>query len=259
MRPEDVYRISDRVEPAMPYVRLRPAPATPPNLKDYIRIFVDMQFADVHAMLRLPLPIDGLDAGCNFSGASWTFALLNGTARMFVGDAFDRSGDAFDGLLQRFYPWTEEPPGTLTQVETVKYLRQIRDLLAHSLGVMLKRRTERGQVVIGPVAPDLPFGVTIAKTTLSEEQIEELEKASSRPAWLGPTLRLEGDTLVMLVPALYRAARLTLERVTEEPTCHEHAQRLFQKFVGIVEGTVTSAAKRTADNASPKGSGQLGQ
>jgi hypothetical protein len=50
----------------MPY---RPLNATraPNSIRDFIATHVDMQFADMHAMLRLPLDEDGLAAGCNFA------------------------------------------------------------------------------------------------------------------------------------------------------------------------------------------------
>jgi len=40
----------------------------PPSSRDFVKQHVDMQFADVHALLRLPITTDeGLEAGCNLA------------------------------------------------------------------------------------------------------------------------------------------------------------------------------------------------
>ena len=52
----------------MAYIDLRIHPATPRRVVHFIRKHVDMQFADVHAMIRLPIDTDdGLKAECNFA------------------------------------------------------------------------------------------------------------------------------------------------------------------------------------------------
>jgi hypothetical protein len=104
--------------------------------------------------------------------------------------------------------------------------------------VLLKRLTKSPgrQVFIGPLAPDVPFGVSIAKEPLTEAQVEELERSLPRPAWLGATLSLADDALVLSVPVLYRGARVSVERVTADAACIAHAQRVFSTFLTTDEG-----------------------
>jgi hypothetical protein len=63
----------------MAYVPLTIATSAPRSVRHFIETHVDMQFADVHAMLRLPIDTDaGLKAGCNFA---WHSTRVTGLMR----------------------------------------------------------------------------------------------------------------------------------------------------------------------------------
>ena len=73
----------------MPY---RPLAATraPKSIRDFVSKHIDMQFADVHTMLHLPLDSDGLGAGCNFACVSslWPIAVAAAQRNVVVASLF---------------------------------------------------------------------------------------------------------------------------------------------------------------------------
>jgi hypothetical protein len=118
------------------------APATGfPLVQGFVAQVLDMQFADVRAMLQLPRPDIGITAGCNFaivsslcnliSGISTTIympAALLGTLRSTgYGDK-----KAFKGLVGDFFPYT--PPGAGDFAEQLYQL--CRNPMVHSAGLM---------------------------------------------------------------------------------------------------------------------------
>ena len=94
----------------MAYVDLQIDAATPELVKDFIRFQVDMQFHDIHCMLRLPLPEPGLNAGCNFAAANTLLILVSGISTVLYKQTGD-SGKRFIRALEDCYPWDCEPSG----------------------------------------------------------------------------------------------------------------------------------------------------
>ena len=54
-----------------------------PNLQRLLQAQVDMQFADIRLLLRLPIPRSGLEAGCNFACAAVLFNTIAGASVCF--------------------------------------------------------------------------------------------------------------------------------------------------------------------------------
>jgi hypothetical protein len=91
----------------------------PQSIRDFVRQYVDMQFADVHAMLRLPITTDvGLEAGCNFAAVSTLCGLIAGASTLFYRQN-GSNGDRFRGVLNDYYPWGQQPSGGVSQETTV--------------------------------------------------------------------------------------------------------------------------------------------
>jgi hypothetical protein len=94
----------------MAYQQIQISDQTPEILRRFIREHIDMQFGDVHCMLRLPMPEVGLTHGCNFAATSILLNLISGLSTVF----YKREGSAgarFRGLLREFYPWDLQPSG----------------------------------------------------------------------------------------------------------------------------------------------------
>ncbi len=87
-----------------------------PHVFTFVRDHLSMQFGDVRAMLRLPLPKSGIEYGCNFAVTATLCNLASGiSVTIFKPSKFTRidkgkkkwidSGEAFKKLLENCYPW----------------------------------------------------------------------------------------------------------------------------------------------------------
>ena len=133
-----------------------------PNVSDFVEEHLSMQFGDVRAMLRLPLPEPGLEHGCNFAVTDRLCSLISGISvtifmpSNLVGGEHIGSGETYRQLIENFYPWAL----TVDRREAVEVLYNIiRNPFAHSLGVH-----EQSDYI-----------VNVQKGPLTSEQIEDLE------------------------------------------------------------------------------------
>lgn len=161
---------------------------------------VDMQFADLNALLQLPAKEH--EAGCNLTLANLLFALISG-ASVFLFDADydylsrrDESGSRFKRLLTDFYPW--DPADGITGESAAELLYVwARNPLTHSFG-------------IGKAAhlfPGMPRSAERAlwlkKWALSSTESDEaLLGRAPRPAFLTPTLTADPGGIELSVPTL---------------------------------------------------------
>jgi hypothetical protein len=114
---------------------------------EFVRDQVRMQFADIGAMLRLPMQAHGLNNGCNFASASVICNLISGVSvtifQPLVFQTPDRdgkmrmigSGEAFKEFVKAFYP--DPSPQRRSDVAAVLY-KHLRNPFAHALGVLSK-------------------------------------------------------------------------------------------------------------------------
>lgn len=192
----------------------------------FVRCHLSMQFGDVRAMLRLPLPEPGLEHGCNFaatavlcnliSGLSVTiFMPSNPTRRdnkgktMWIG-----SGEAFKQLLKNFYPWNPRD----NRVEGVKALYDLfRNPFAHALGVHGKSS----------------YQIRVEKDPLRNDQIEEIERSLTRPDCLPPGLSGSGKQWALDSRGFYRDVFHMFWNLTKDVPQMRQAERRFsgQRFV----------------------------
>ena len=110
-----------------------------PRVQEFIVRVLDMQFADVRAMLQLPRPEIGIRPGCNFAIVSSLCNLISGiSTTIFKPPRFIReqqskcgAGEAFRGVVGSYFPY--KPPGT---AKFPKLLYELcRNPLAHSAGL----------------------------------------------------------------------------------------------------------------------------
>ena len=161
-------------------------------------------------MFRLPIyEDDGLQGGCNLSATQILLSVVSGVSvTLYDPDALQRRGDRgklFKNVMIDHYPWKQE--------KHISYARLNSDLandlydffrnpLAHALGVVDPKHNPTG------------WRVLIDKGSFREKDIEETEKAVSRPTdWEDPTLRQDGTDLILWLRSLYWGVRTMIQDV----------------------------------------------
>jgi hypothetical protein len=202
----------------MAYHQLVLAPHTPQPVVDFIRRHVDMQFHDVHVMLRLPLLEYELDAGCNFASGSWLLTLIGGLSTVIYKQTGD-AGERFIESLVRYYPWKDEPepPQGVSAREGAHLLYDLfRNPLEHALGVSTERSGSGRETIIRLQRRNNPLDLNIVKGALSEEQIENLELAPTRPDYAQATIVKRAGRKDLLVAGLYWGVRQMVYQLTSD-------------------------------------------
>lgn len=210
----------------MPY---RPLDAirAPTSIRDFIAKHIDMQFADVHAMLRLPLTDDGLEAGCNFACVSTLCGLIAGASTIFYSQT-GCNGDRFKGVLNAYYPWRMQPDGGVSQAEAVAALySDYRNPLAHAWAVSTKEvgKHPNKRVIVDPSSTVLG----VVKQALTEEALAALERPTGpAPSWLTPAVvRNAAGGLDLYPHSLYWGTRRMVEKLTRDPARMRQTLDLF--------------------------------
>ena len=182
------------------------------DAQQLVRDQLDMQLADVHAMLRLPIDDDpGLRAGCNLAATQILLSVVSGVSTtLFRPSALVRRGnrgERFKDRLTRHYPWDQEldAPGRRSGGDAAADLYDLfRNPLVHSLGVVHTDTNPSGRMLL------------VVKATMLEAEIVGLEYSGSRAdPWLEPTLILEGRALKLRVRSLYWGTRQMIEQVLQ--------------------------------------------
>jgi hypothetical protein len=193
------------------YQRLETHPQMSAHARQLVEDQLDMQLADVHAMLRMPLPdVPGLASGCNFAAVQVLLSVASGvSATLFCHGALDERnnrGNLFIDMLVEHYPWNQERDvvGRIYGSEASKLLYYVfRNPLAHVLGIVDKKQTVNN------------LTIAIQKNPMEENEIVELElKQSQSVPWLFPTLISTDRNLSLHVASLYWGIRETVERVS---------------------------------------------
>lgn len=214
------------------------------NLQRLLQAQVDMQFADLRTMLRLPIPKAGLEAGCNFVTASIIFNIIAGASVCFYDaseTAFkEEKGKRFQKVLKSFYPWQDEP---LSKDEGVLILyKKARNPLVHSLGLDTPPKDSGGQQIF------------IDKDSLTPSQIEEIEEAAIRPKILPPTVSCQPTSygsveFKISVPTLYWGIHRMLHNLFSDADQATKADALAKVFslqwdkIATDEGQATETSK----------------
>ncbi len=210
----------------MPY---RPLAATraPKSIRDFVSKHIDMQFADVHTMLRLPLNGDGLEAGCNFACVSSLCGLIAGASTIFYSQS-GSNAERFKGVLNDFYPWRLQPNGGATQSESVAAIySDYRNPLAHAWAVSTK---EVGKHPTKRVIMDGSAKVLgVVKQALTERAVAALEAPTGRaPSWLTPVVVRNAAGGFDLYPhSLYWGTRRMVEKLTRDRARMRQTVALF--------------------------------
>jgi hypothetical protein len=178
---------------------------------------------DVHSMFRLPVRDDpGLQGGCNFTIAQVLMAVISGASvTLYDPTAINRRGDRkrlFRDILTHHYPWKEESGidgGLFGGDAATKLYVLFRSPLAHALGII---EPDESPTILRAIVEKGPF---------VEAAIEETERAAERPAdWTHPTLRQNGDVLILWLRSFYWGVRRTIENVVAV----QHTRRSWKGF-----------------------------
>jgi hypothetical protein len=204
-----------------------PEVAPYPTLKRLLTEQVDMQFADLRVLLRLPQNDIAPHVGCNFTAAAAIANQISGFSIWLFHTRYAQqlrrcekkrrdplSGKRFHGFVRAYYPRLSGEP---THDTIAKKLYQARNLLSHNLGISdVGRKPRRQEILIGK--PDPP---------MSAEDIVDLELEAQYPG-TGVPVRREGTRIRLSVPGLYWAlGRMLRAAVVEHPArCEQEAERL---------------------------------
>ena len=189
---------------------------TPQVVVDFIRSHVDIQFHEVHVMLRLPLPQYGLDAGCHCACATWLLTLIHRISTVLYKQTGD-PGERFQACLVHYYPWQYEPAAP-QGVRAEEGAHLLYDLFRHPFTPVLDvsaQRSGSGQETVSR-APrrNHPRALHIAKESLSEEQIESLELWHICPDYAYTTIEKSLGSTALRVVGLYWGVRHMVYQLT---------------------------------------------
>jgi hypothetical protein len=172
-----------------------------PALTEFLRRQVDMQFADLRLLLRLPVPELAPNVGCNFTAASMMMSVISGFSVWFfhteevteiekVEEKSRRqSGWRFKGFVQEYWP---QGASELSATEVAALLYEVRNSLAHDLGVS-----------DDPEQKD-PREIRLAKHALSLDDVIGLERAVGYPFSV-PVIEVEGPVHTLHLTGVYWA------------------------------------------------------
>lgn len=201
-----------------------------------------MYFEDVRAMLALPRPDIGIDAGCNFALIEVLCAVISGLSRVFRTDIAG-AGRAFREVLA-LYPHDAEPPGAIVGPAFQEELWEgYRCNLTHSLGINAPDPERGTQRTIQARAR--PTKIVRAKAGgLGRAQIDQIEDIAQRPTWLGPTLWIGLDRQYLCADALYWGTRVLVARLCADPDCVARADAFLAPGEAIAEQATQESISR---------------
>jgi hypothetical protein len=190
---------------------------------------VDMQFADLRVLLRLPQTEIAPHVGCNFTATAMIVNQISGFSVWFFHNRYAQrlereerkrrtimSRRRFLGFVRAYYPRSPAEP----TIQTIaNRLYDTRNLLSHNLGISDLDRKRRRQE-IGLVKPD---------PALSAEDIIDLELETGFPG-AGVPIRRSGMTISTHVAGLYWAlGRMLRSAVLDQPErCEAAAEQLLE-------------------------------
>lgn len=208
-----------------------------PSVRRLLAEQVDMQFADLRALMLLPRDDIAPNVGCNLTATAMICNQVSGFSIWFFHARYAQtlvreengkrplSRRRFLGFVRAYYPRATGEP----RVETVaERLYETRNVLSHSLGLGdLRAAARRRQVAL--VKPDPP---------LAPDDVVDLELQRVFPL-AGAPVRREGSHLMLFVPGLYWAAGQMLRAalVDQPGRCEQQATALLDALPVPVTGS----------------------
>ncbi len=190
-----------------------------PALGKVFAAHVDMQFADLHAVLRLPIEEIDPHVGLNLTATALIFSLIAGASvllhnpswRAFKSGA--ASGARFQSVLVDAYPWGAEDDPIAQDAASLLY-KSARNPLVHSLGIGKDRRAIPGAQVAQPYDR-----IIFVKWALCAPQIESLAVGGeARPSFLPATICRVNDSIELSVPTLAWGVHVMWRKLMRDPS-----------------------------------------
>lgn len=210
------------------------------SLAAFVEWGIDMQLADIRDLLKLPMFDVGLESGQNFTVVAAMANVIAGASVWFfeaspagLTNRGDRSR-RYTEVLKRYWPWDGE---AVVVDDGVRVLyNAVRNPLAHSFGLP------------DPEDPESTL-ISIRKRPLSDPELDELHRASQRPAWLGPAITpapsgAPARAYVVSAPAMYWGVRWTLRSMLSDEAQLDGAEDLARTLVQFL--TAPNASWRAA-------------
>jgi hypothetical protein len=216
----------------MPAVPLKLSPKTPANFRDLIDEIQRAQLSEVHVMLLLgshALRTHG--TACPLAIAQILLSLVRGLSTVTYRKTEGNLQQTFRAILNEHYPWGAEPAGAIAPGPAIHALYSLyRNPLSH---VVTIAPTETAGELRGALRRQT-IGVrrqqAAGAVDWTEEALVDLEKSSSRPSVLRPTMAQEArwKYLVWLtVEGFYWGMRRLIESLTFSVVRMEAARRFF--------------------------------
>jgi hypothetical protein len=216
----------------MPAVPLKLHPKTPANFRDLVDEIQRAQLSEVHVMLLLgshALRTHGTD--CPFSIAQTLLSLVRGLSTVTYRKTEGNLQQSFRAILNDHYPWGSEPAGAIAAGPAINALYSLyRNPLSH---VVTIEPTEKAGELRGALRRQT-IGVRRQQSPgavdWTEEALVEVEKASTRPSVLRPTIAQEArwrNLVWLTVEGFYWGMRRLIESLTFSTARMESARRFF--------------------------------
>jgi hypothetical protein len=208
-----------------------------PVLRELFELQIDMLFADIRVLLRLPEQEQ--EGGCNLALATLLFNMISGSSVLFYNasvNALTHRGDRsqrFEGLLRSYYPWSEHD---LAPEDAVAVLAEGgRHPLTHSLGI------GPNKWITLPGSPEVqgtPVTLVFGKSALTPQQISDVATSRTCPSWLKETLWLsDHNRLIISVPTFTWGVHEMLRRLFSD---EKQAVKAEQTMLQVREGEAES-------------------
>lgn len=193
---------------------------------------VDMQFADLRALLRLPQDAVAPNVGCNLTATAMICAQISGFSIWFFHNRHAKrisglekkknrgrpySGRRFKAFVRAYYPLVVGEPSVGLIADR---LYEARNVLAHSLGVGDMSNNRQRQIYLAK--PDPP---------LAAADIVDLETQAFYPL-AGVPIRRTGLRMEFSVPGLYWALGRMLRKALEDQPqrCEDYAAEIVGRM-----------------------------
>jgi hypothetical protein len=205
---------------AMTYRPLQLHSSTPARFRSFVKRKLDRHFLiPARELLKLPRAHSPVDAQFTTTVANTLISVISGVS--VLGFTADRknAGTKFKTILERCFPWNEEPAGAPPPTTAAQLLYDyFRNPLAHAVG-------------IGPDGKQVMLLRKIFRTAdgqargYFERELVALESASRRPAGPRPTVIETTEGARVNVDGLYWGVRVMVERATSHTDLMTEADR----------------------------------
>jgi hypothetical protein len=174
------------------------------DLQRVLERLVDMQFADLRDLMRLPAYT--IRSGMNLTTAARLFDVVSGCSICFYNSTVPKlsqsgiAGREFKGILQNYFPWAAVPV-PVTDAIDVFYVWS-RNPMAHALGVDVRQGN-----------PD----IDVRKRGLRLRQVLALEDAPTLPKGIAPPLLGQPGSYALSVLGLFWGVHRMLHSLFADP------------------------------------------